>query len=267
VIRLNSTPNVGAGEGFSTSFVNLGTEEVVDSIRGYERHLLAWTGALRALGLDESQLVLIAEPVRFRGGSHEGSYLVLDHGGVEIGEGIHVDTVRTRPEIHVLDFGFGLERLLWAVNGAATYEDSLGPLAARLDGRHRSVDAARTAVLMAMTGIVPAHRSHGYRMRVTVRRLGAALGGASPIALLRHAYHEWSTFIRPSVSEKDCIGVITDELNRRINILLCQQLGIRPPGSRLSSDSEAFCALLLARGLSFTALIEAAHRVRRTTEE
>lgn len=264
VIRLNSTPDVGGREGFSTAFVNLGTEEVVDSVAAYGRHLLAWIGALRALGLDESRLVLIAEPVRFHGGLHEGSYLVLDYGGVEIGEGVFIDTVRTHRGLQVVDFGFGLERLLWAVNGTPTYYDNLGPFPARLQGCREAVDAARTAVLMALAGIEPGHRSRGYRMRVTVRRLGDALQGTDATALLRHAHREWSVFIRPSVSEQGCIAVIGSELDRGANLLLCRRLGIRPPDGALLMDQDAFCALLLRRGVTFSAMLHAARTNRQT---
>jgi hypothetical protein len=254
VIRLNCTPQVGAEDGFSTSFVNVASEEIVGSVDGYARHLQAWLGAFRRLGLDESRLTLIAEPVRFRGGIHEGNYLLFDYGGVELGEGIYIDTTHTRASLQVLDFGFGLERLLWALNGTPTYYDNFGPVTARIQRRYQLVDAARTTVLIASSGVEPGHRSHGYRLRSSVRRLRAGLAGADPVPLLRHAFDEWSAFIRPPLSLEACVAVVVAELQRQTNLELCRRLGIRPPAD-VGTEPEAFCQALLGHGIPFTVLL------------
>ncbi len=252
VIRLNCAPQMGLEAGFSTSFVNVATEEVVDCAGNYARHLHAWLRAFRAIGLDEKRLSLIAEPIRFRGGLHEGNYLVFDHGGIELGEGIYIDTLRTRPLLRVLDFGFGLERLLWAVNGTPTYYDNFGPLTARAQRRYRLIDAARTTVLLASTGIKPGHRSHGYRLRWSIGRLRASLGNADPAPLLRHAFDEWSAFVDMPLSGNEC--VVVAELHRQTNLELCRRLEIRPSAD-VQMDPESFCQTLIARGVPLVALL------------
>jgi hypothetical protein len=258
VIRLNSTDAVGLPEGFSTSFVNIGTEQVVRTFDAFGAHLGAWLAGLRSVGLEHSRLCLIAEPVRFRGGRYEGWYLVLDHGGIEMGEAIAIDTVRGHPGMKVLDFGFGLERILWAVNGTPTYYDSIGPLSERLEGHVALVDAARTAMLMAMTGIEPGHRSHGYRMRQAVGRLADQVDGFDvPERVLLHSYDYWSSFLVPTVPPAESLHVIGLELMRRTNLRLCRDLGIEPPAGSTTSPPDSFIEHLLTRGITYGELLSA----------
>jgi hypothetical protein len=249
-IRMRYVDEVGDVEGFGTSFVNIATHEFDITPARFDAHLALWLGILNQLGIARSELTLIEETVPFVAGPYRGWYLLLNWRGIEIGEAIRIDRARTADgrELALLEFSFGLERLLWAVNGTAAYHRNIGPPLARILDSPVLVDAARTATLMAMAGITPGARGPGGRLRMMVARLDRALGTAALAPLVRHCHAEWRPFLTPQREPDAALDVIARELARQRTLALARRIGCKEHIAAAAGTPEALAERLLAAG-------------------
>lgn len=221
-IRMRYFSEVDSPEGIGTSLVNFGTYKFDATEQGYLRFLADWLSGLAGLGLDLDGFSLVDEIVAFDAGPYYGRYLLVFWRGVELGEGIFIERARTADgrDLTMLDFGFGLERIVWALSGAARYHDCIGPPTLRGNGDPKLADAMRTATLMAMMGVTSSRRGAGYQMRRIASRLvdfPEALGFSAAAAW---CHREWSSFITPTNDIAASEASLRRELDRRSRLRL-----------------------------------------------
>ena len=249
-IRMRYAAYVGSPEGFGTSFVNVASHEFDTAPDRFDAHLELWLQVLLCVGLARSELTLIEEKVPFAAGPYRGRYLLLNWRGIEIGEAIRIDEALAADgrTLSLLEFSFGLERLLWAVNGTAAYHRNIGPPLARLLDSPMLIDAARTATLMAMSGIVPSARGPGRRLRSVVARLDLALGAAALEPLIGHCHAEWAPFLTPRRDVEATREIISREIGRQRTLALARRIGCKESIAAAAATPEALASRLLARG-------------------
>lgn len=257
-IRLNYMDRIGEQEGFSSSFVNVASEEFVTSIKRYSVHLNIWLDCLSSLGLHANQITLIAEIVPFDSGPYYGNYLIFNYAGIELGEGIYINKIKTKKEddLRLLEFAFGLERILWAVNKTRLYYHNFGLLTARMQGNFIFTDAVRTATLMVMSGVQPSHRAQGGKLRLVIKKIIKHLDQNNLELNISHSYGEWSHFIKPVKSVENCFTIIQKEINRQINLKICAEIGIKTNKFDLHSTPEQFCDYLLKQGFKLEKILD-----------
>jgi hypothetical protein len=150
---------------------------------------------------------------------------VFNHRGREVGEGIFIEraVVRDGRSLSLLEFTFGLERILWALNGNSRYGLNIGSPTLRVQGAEQVSDACRTATLMLRTGMVPSASGIGLKARRLISHLTTA--GAVLEPALRYSYVEWSNFITAASTIDDCVRTILDEVRHKEMIDVARRIG------------------------------------------
>jgi hypothetical protein len=225
-VRLNYLAEAGAREGISTAFVNLCTEQISSQPEvAYQHHLTLWLGVLEAIGLSSAEISVTLNSKLWEEGIFRGWSAVFHYAGIELGDGILIFHApqRSRAPISIVDFSFGLERLVWASSPDASYFDVLSPPWGRALGDGIELDRVRTGTLLVANGVMPSSRSHGRLLRSLLRRCTLAVGDA--ISLVDHAFDFWGRFLPPIVPVERCREIILDELRRGVNREIGRLLG------------------------------------------
>jgi hypothetical protein len=258
-VRMNYLPRVGRLEGYSTAFVNLCTEQASASIADYVVHLDAWLDYLHTVGLVSENLTLTIPQIAWR----VGWGLLWYRDGIELGDSLYVETLgkNARYVLPIVDFSFGLERLVWALNGKAPYYALVGPLPPVSPSHAPVVDAVRTATLMALAGTRPGSRGAGRVMRQLIRHAGFRAIGLDLAPIVRHSHTYWSVFVTPAVSAEDCWTTIHTEWTRSVNLELARRLRrrVRPGHTLVERPSDEFCRALIETGSTFADVLAALH--------
>lgn len=255
-IRLKFIDLVGKVEGFSTSFVNICTEEINPSLNRFIEHLDTWLNFFSHIGLHAMDITIVqnenicTDDITSFWSELDGKSFFFNYGGLELGDASYIFNVpqKRRDSLTLCDCGFGLERICWAVNKSKSYFDAIGPLSFTLKGKHRLMDFIRTLTLMAASGVVPKQRPHGYRFTQLVRKcLGLGIDSVDLEMLVSYYYTYWSLFMPLVLSLNDCKNTIRDEINRCQNIEICKRLGIKyhKIGNMIYKDTETFIRYLL----------------------
>jgi hypothetical protein len=265
VVRVRSLAKVGRKEGISSSFVNICTEQLNGSIDDYLHHVDSWRVALLAAGLDEDGLAFIVEPAVHRRQTLTFRTVNVNYFGFELGEAILLTAADPASPVRtIIDCGFGLERIVWAVNEVDSYFTLIGPLDLALTGHTRAVDFVRTMTLLASAGLRAANSGPGH----VLRRLGrlAASEGAAQLgldALVRHSFQYWAAFTPARLPPAEATHTVIEEVHRSHNALLAQRLGLQVNGDRLLCRPDAFLIDLLDRARLPSARLREALRQER----
>lgn len=174
-------------DGFLTSFVNLGCVMRIDSVERHVELLDAWIAAFSATGLHAGRLSLHGDLEVWTRGTVAGITIAIDADGIGLGDAVLLWN-RAKPEYMASDLGSGLERLRWLVTGQSWAISTFGDLATRSDWR--TLDAVRTASLLAMSSVPTAPRGAGSALRRVLRRIpdDLAVGGVSRLIRAQHSY-------------------------------------------------------------------------------
>lgn len=264
-IRLNYWAVVDKVADTSTSFLNLCTEHTRSSLPDFLRHLDIWLSLLRKIKIRKNDITIILSTERWRGGPFAGPCIVLEVRGTEIGDAILIDEYdgSARDFLPIVDFSFGLERLVCAVNAGLPYYAFIGPLPeTALQSNKRAIDRIRTATLMCLAGISPSSRGHGRYLRRAVNDSMAC----RPIyfaATVSHAYRYWSNFITPQRQLSECRYILESELAHARTIQIARNLKMesRIAHIGLMESTDDACRQLLSSGLRFEDLAECANLV------
>lgn len=264
-IRLNYWAAVGKVAGTSTSFLNLCTEHARSSLRDFLRHLDIWLSLLRTIKIRKNDITIILSTERWRGGPFAGPCIVLEVRGTEIGDAILIDegAGSARDFLPIVDFSFGLERIVCVVNAGLPYHAFIGPLPeTALPGNERAIDRIRTATLMCLAGISPSSRGHGRYLRRAVNDSMAR----SPIdfaAAVSHAHRYWSNFVTPQRQLSECRCILESELARARTIQIARNLNMESRIAHIGSmeSTDDACRQLLSSGVRFEDLAECANLV------
>jgi hypothetical protein len=246
-VRVRTLERVGRRPAISSAFVNICSEEMDGDAADFGRHLDTWVDAFAGAGLDTDGLTLIVEPELFRRGRFEFRTVNVDYFGLELGEAIVLWS--GEPRLRIFDFGFGLERIIWAANEADSYYTLIGPPRLALAGRVRLVDFVRTMTLLAAAGLRPGNNGSAYVLRKLGRLAAAEGAGDAPVdEIVRHCHRYWSAFVEPQVDAEACVELIGREIRRGVNATLAGVLGLNTNRLRLEQDTDAFLVDLVRRG-------------------
>jgi hypothetical protein len=229
-VRMQYQPHVASQEGTSTSFVNVCTEQMGESL---QEHLLSvdrWCTALSRLGLHMNDFVLVMRTSENDWGTGKFSALELFfvYGGLELGDAAYMSIPQAnRPSIPISDIGFGLERIVWAVNKTVSYFDVLLPRSQ--NGMKEMFDSCRTLALLVLCGVQATNKGPGLQFRRFAKVLSQKYYNDSLFEIIQYYFDYWAQFIDPSVKKEEAVLLARLEIDRFINLKVCKMLNLPPP--------------------------------------
>ncbi|MBI2589637.1 hypothetical protein HYW32_01235 [Candidatus Berkelbacteria bacterium] len=229
-VRMQFQPHVEAQEGTSTSFVNVCTEKMGAEFSEHLQLVDNWCTILSKLGLHMKDFVIIMRTSDHDWGTGKFSTLELffSYGGLEIGDAAYLLIPQAnRPTIPISDIGFGLERIAWAVNKTTSYFDTLIPWTA--GGTREMFDSCRTVALLLLCGVQAANRGPGLQFRRFAKVLSEKYYGADVYNNIAYYFDYWAQFIKPLTSRDVVVQLARLEIERFINLKVCDILKLPPP--------------------------------------
>lgn len=224
VIRTNYRENVG--EGRISAFVNPSTLEMPCSIENHLYHINNWADFLSSQGLFLRDFVLRLKqkkPLKTNNPwtQNEGMVLSFDYGGLTLGD-VGFISPPNQPEVTASDAGFGLERLLWAINKQPSFAENFGPLPWAFNPNYPYLDAIRATTLMVMSGL----SKEGDCFNQFRKYLESLKQSEKPTLFegVRYFHRQWQQFIDPRKSSSETLEFIETELNKAKNIGLLRDL-------------------------------------------
>jgi hypothetical protein len=253
VVRLNYW-NKSNEPGFSTSFINICTEQVKSSIGSHLYHLDHWFKVLSSLPFSMSMLEIKLPKDVWTGGGFSGQQIIFSVNGIEIGDAIFI-TKANKEAKHLLpitDFSFGLERIVGATNRSIDFLPFVGPLPeATFPNSAVILDRLKSAVLLTVSGIQPSSRNHGRVLRKIL--YDAVVQGATSLNLSEVLFYfdsYWRTFLPLSnmCPQSFVIKEILQEMRRSGGISLSKLA--KCSSDKIPKSSTDLCRKLLLNGLS-----------------
>jgi hypothetical protein len=229
-VRMQYQPYVESQEGTSTSFVNVCTEQMGV---GFEEHLVAvdyWCTSLSKLGLHMNDFVIVMRTSEKDWGTGKFSAIELFfvYGGLELGDAAYLSIPQTaRPAIPISDIGFGLERIVWAVNKTQSYFDILLPLSEA--GTKEMFDSCRTLALLVLCGVQASNKGPGLQFRRFAKVLSEKYYSYNLFEIVANYIDYWAQFIKPSIKMEDALKLARLEIDRFTNLRICELLKLPPP--------------------------------------
>lgn len=229
-VRMQFQPHVESQEGTSTSFVNVCTEKMGAEFSEHLQSIDHWCTILSKLGLHMNDFIVVMRTSVNDWGTGKFSALELffSYGGLELGDAAHLLIPQTdRSAIAISDIGFGLERIAWAINKTDSYFDTLMPWTTA--GAREMFDSCRTIALLVLCGVQAANKGPGLQFRRFAKVLSEKYCGADMDSILAHYFDYWAQFIKPSISRDAAIRLARLEIERFINLRVCEALKLPPP--------------------------------------
>lgn len=229
-VRMQFQPQVESQEGISTSFVNVCTEQMGASFDEHLQSVDCWCTVLSKLGLHMNNFIVVMRTSKHDWGTGEFSALELFfcYGGLELGDATYLHIPQSnRSAIPISDIGFGLERIAWAINKTESYFDILMPWT--MICTREMFDACRTIALLALCDVQAANNGPGLQLRRFAKVLGEKYYGADLFDVLPYYFDYWTQFIAPSLKREDAITLARLEIERFINLKICNELNLPQP--------------------------------------
>lgn len=229
-VRMQFQSQVESQEGISTSFVNVCTEQMGASFDEHLQSVDHWCTALSKLGLHMNDFVVVMKTSQHNWGTGVFSALELFfcYGGLELGDAAYLQIPQSkRPAIPISDIGFGLERIAWVINKSESYFDMLMPLSTA--GTREMFDACRTVALLVLCGVQAANKGPGLQFRRFAKMLSEKYYGADLFEILLFYFDYWAQFITPSIKRENAIMLARLEIERFVNLKICNELNLPPP--------------------------------------
>lgn len=229
-VRMQFQEHVQSQEGISTSFVNVCTEKMGG---GFDNHLEAvdhWCGVLSKLGLHMNDLVIIMRTSEKDWGT--GPFVAIElffvYGGLELGDAAYLLIPQaSRGPLPISDIGFGLERIVWAMNKTESYFDVITPWT--FDGQREMFDSCRTLALLAISGVKASNKGPGLQFRRFAKTLSEKYYGEDIFQIVLHYFDYWERFTKPSVSKVEALYAIRLEVERFVNLKIAETMKLPPP--------------------------------------
>lgn len=229
-VRMQFQSLVELQEGTSTSFINVCTEQMGVSFDEHLQSVDHWCTALSKLGLHMNDFVVVMRTSQNDWGTGKFSALEIFfcYGGLELGDAAYMYIPQTnRPAIPISDIGFGLERIAWAINKTKSYFDTLTPWT--VVGTREMFDACRTVALLTLCGVQAANKGPGLQFRRFAKVLGEKYYGTDLFETLLCYFDYWAQFITPSIKREDAVTFARLEIERFVNLKICNELNLPPP--------------------------------------
>lgn len=229
-VRMQFQQHVESQEGTSTSFVNVCTEKMNVNIDEHLQFIDNWCTILSMLGLHMNDFIVTMQTSVNDWGTGKFSALEIffSYGGLELGDAAYLLVPQThRAPISISDIGFGLERIVWAMNKTNSYFETLMPWTS--DGSREMFDSCRTLALLALSGVRASNKGPGLQFRRFSKVLSEKYYGSEAYSILEYYFNYWSQFIKPSVSRDAAIQLVRLEIERFINLKVSETLKLPPP--------------------------------------
>lgn len=240
-IRTQFFDDIGRKDGFSTSFVNISTEELNPDIKNHIKHIDDWLNYFSSIGLfvNDMKLSKRYDAPDWGKGQFQNIIIDINYDGLQLGDAVLAYGIpqNSRKNLSISDVGFGLERICWALNKTKSYFDILGPLPDSLIKSPQLIDTTRTLTLMAGGGVDPSKIEQGYRFRQFSKRLVNLNESYESDNFIPYYYGFWNKFIDLNRTLDDSRKIIRKECDRNLNIKLCEALNIKPNGLGESASS------------------------------
>lgn len=237
-VRMQFQPLVESQDGTSTSFVNVCTEKMGAEFSEHLQAIDHWCTVLSKLGLHMNDFIVVMRTSMKDWGTGEFSALELffSYGGLELGDAAYLLIPQSnRPAIPISDIGFGLERMAWAVNKTSSYFDTLIPWTA--GGAREKFDLCRTIALLVLCGVQARNKGPGLQFRRLAKTLSEKYYSADVYSILAYYFDYWAQFIKPSISREVAIQLARLEIERFVNLKVCEMMKLPPP---LDETTEAY---------------------------
>lgn len=229
-VRMQFQPHVESQEGTSTSFVNVCTERMGAEFSEHLQLVDYWCTILSKIGLHMNDFIVVMRTsVNDWGtGKFSAFELFFSYGGLELGDAAYLLIPQAnRPAIPISDIGFGLERMAWAVNKTDSYFDTLMPWTSA--GAREMFDSCRTIALLVLCGVQVANKGPGLQFRRFAKVLSEKYYGVDLYNILTYYFDYWAQFIKPSISRESAIQLARLEIERFVNLKVCERLRLPPP--------------------------------------
>ncbi len=255
-VRMQFQTQVQSQEGVSTSFVNVCTEKMGS---GFDVHLEAvdhWCGVLSKLGLHMNDLVIIMRTSEKDWGT--GPFIALElffvYGGLELGDAVYLLIPQpSREALPISDIGFGLERIVWAMNKTKSYFDVITPLT--FDGTREMFDSCRTLALLALSGVKARNKGPGLQFRRFAKILSEKYYGEDIFQIILHYFDYWEQFTKLSVGKAEALQTVRLEVERFVNLKIGEMIKLPPP--REETTEAYFNRLVYTHGVDIDELRKA----------
>jgi len=226
-LRVSSLDKMLTKNGYSTSFTNVCTEEVNADFDSHWEKLNSWFNLLSKKGLYMGHVSLVEDP-NWKANNLDGQSLLIYYGDLQLGDAVFIEgkTISGKP-FTMSDIGFGIERILWALNKTERYFESYMPTLGLQKNDYESQDILRSLTLMSMSGIKPSHTAQGYRFRQYAKMFLERTNDVEPYSGLKRHYNNWSMmFSADNDFDKICSNIVNELHSQAIN-KLSSSLGLR----------------------------------------
>lgn len=255
-IRMQFQSQVGNSEGTSTSFVNICTERMGIEFEDHLSIVDSWCDILPQLGLhaDDITIVMRTSENDWGTGAFTSLELFFLYGGLELGDAAYMTIPQSsRQAIHISDIGFGLERIVWAINKTQSYFDPLAPIT--VPGPKEMHDSCRTIALLALCGVQASKKGPGLQLRRFAKVLVEKYIHQQLYQCLGFYFDYWSEFIPPAINKLEALEAIRLEIDRFTNLAICERLKLPPP--REETTEAYFNRLVYTCGIDIHRLSQA----------
>ena len=238
VVRLNGKDICGIREGYFTSFVNVCEIDTNTSFIDYLQDVDNWIDILSNCSLHTSGLQLILKPSTT---AYNGVGIEFNYKGIELGQAnLYLLNINNEKRM-VSDFGFGYERILWAINGGKNF---FAPFVSKYDylfGDLQEVDRIRTVTLMTMSGMKPSSTGKGKHIRSLIKDSFDVIPIGNVDDQIERYYNFYSKFIIPNIELEKVKDMIKCEIDFSRKRKLLNKLGISNYSPLMNKSIEEVC--------------------------
>lgn len=187
-------------EGCTSSFVNVTTAGLNYEFKDHLRTLDTWFSLFSKMGLHMNDFNLNLVPkerysLNKKGiwSNTDGISLGINYQNLNLGDAGFIKL--PNKDEFISDIGFGLERILWAVNKTNSYFSLIGPELESEKKRYAVMDSTRSATLLSMTNISEANKDSINQFRKFTKKLSKHYGNFDLYRLVEHYHSYWSNFL------------------------------------------------------------------------
>ena len=231
VVRMQNVTTGGLVNGSSSAFVNVCTEQLGATPVQHVEYVNTWLSVLSACGIHMNFVTLSTRisSEDWGNGMFEQLELFFVYDGLELGDASYAEIpTKNNGYVRVSDIGFGLERLVWAVNKTTAFFESLRPLVVGRMWGDVVHDTLRTAALFTVCGVQSSTESPGSHLRRVCKILVEnQVFFSEAESAIKWYIQFWKRFLPCSLVHESIVA-IREELDRQY----CGRISRLPSTSR-----------------------------------
>jgi len=236
-IRMQFQKLINSEEGISTSFINICTEVTNIEFKEHLKIIDHWCDVFSTLGLHMNEFSIVIEENFEDWGT--GKFPIFKiffiYNNVELGDASYFFIPKKNKEVVIIsDIGFGLERIVWAVNRTNSYFDMISPWTVVCN--KELLDITRTLSLLALCGVIPSNNGPGLQFRRLSKILSEKYYRQEIFLIVSYYFDYWANFIKPSVNRDLAILSVRLEVERFINLKISKELNTPVPRKETTED-------------------------------